>query len=47
MISDAFDAMVTLGWAFLAWIGLLSAGATAVLFGLIALVRWAVGTNRD
>lgn len=52
MIADAIDTLITLGWAFLAWLVILAAACALVLTtiaaaiiatcrGLYRLVRWA------
>lgn len=38
MIGEAVDTLITLGWVFLGWITVLSAGLTLVLLGTVAAV---------
>ncbi|MER8030663.1 hypothetical protein ABTZ78_17090 [Streptomyces bauhiniae] len=38
VIAELLDVMVTLGWAFLAWIVVMAVGGTALLLGTTALL---------
>lgn len=42
IIREAIDTIFTLGWALLAWVAVLAALATAVLFGAVAALCWTV-----
>lgn len=42
MIGEAIDTLITLGWAVLAWIAVLSAVASIVLLAGTAVGMWAV-----
>ncbi|MEW2451237.1 hypothetical protein AB0896_27390 [Streptomyces parvulus] len=46
MIHEAIDTIFTLGWSLLAWIAVLAALVTAVLFGAAAAVAWAIRVLR-
>ncbi len=40
MIAEAIDTIVTLGWALIAWVVVLSAVGTVLLLGVTAAAVW-------
>ena len=40
MIAEAIDTAITLGWALLVWVGLLSLAAALILHAVIAIAWW-------
>ncbi|MET9140530.1 hypothetical protein [Streptomyces parvulus] len=46
IIHEAIDTIFTLGWSLFAWIAVLAALVTAVLFGGAAAVAWTVRVLR-
>ncbi|MEU0199160.1 MULTISPECIES: hypothetical protein [unclassified Streptomyces] len=40
MIADAIDTVITLGWAFVGWLALISIAAALALHTVIAAVWW-------
>ncbi|MFJ8049849.1 hypothetical protein [Streptomyces luteogriseus] len=42
MIAEAIDTVITLGWALVAWVVLVSLAASLALHAVIAIVWWIV-----